>query len=476
MKLKLLIPAILFSTILNAQQSRFIGIWEGKINVGINLRIAFHFRDSSGTIITTMDSPDQSAYGMATDYTYVRNDSIFTGISKYKVSIAGLLTSDSTISASFKQGVAVPLELKKVLKVTVATRPQTPVAPFSYNSEDVSYSSIAKGITIAGTLTSPKTDPNIRYIKAPTYPAILLITGSGPQNRDEAIMGHKPFAVIADYLTKKGFIVLRVDDRGTGKSSGNFNKATSADFADDVTGGINYLKKRKDVDTTRIGLLGHSEGGMIAPMVAAKRRDIDFLVLLAGVGIKPIDLMTEQNLAIFNTAGISKKTQYAYGLLYEKIAMAIVNAKDSAAAVKAAAAVLDNWLKGKDKSILTELHLETKSQQNAYTLGMASSISGPWYKYFLTYDPAPVLKKVNAKVLAINGDKDIQVLSKSNLAGIEAGLKQTRSVYEIHEIPGVNHLFQNCVKCTVNEYGELDETISPKVLELIGNWLTRTVL
>lgn len=476
MKIKLCIFALLFSTALCAQQNKFLGIWEGKINVGVSLRIGFHFSlDSTGKFITTMDSPDQGAFGLPTDYTYIGDDSVFTEIKKYQVSFSGVLTNDSTINGFFKQMASVPLQLKKVAKLNVAIRPQTPVEPFPYNSEDVSYYA-GKSVQIAGTLTYPKIDSNINYIKAPVYPAILLITGSGPQNRDEEIMGHNPFAVIADYLTKKGFIVLRVDDRGIGKSTGDFSKATSADFADDVIAGINFLKKRKDVDTARIGLLGHSEGGMIAPMVAAKRKDIDFLVLLAGPGIKPIDLMTEQNISVFNSMGISKKTQEAYGPLYKKIAMAVAKGKDSAASVKAASLVLNNWLKGKDTAILKELGLETPQQQKTYVINMTASLSGPWYKYFLSYDPAPVLKKVNTKVLVVNGDKDIQVLSRSNLAGMEAALKKTRSAYEIHEIRGVNHLFQNCTTCTVNEYGELDETISPKVLELIGDWLLRKVL
>lgn len=245
MKIKLCLLTIFFSTNLCAQQNKFIGIWEGKINVGVNLRIAFHFsQDSAGNFITTMDSPDQSAFGLPTDYTYISNDSVFTGIKKYQVSFTGKLTSDSTISGAFKQTASVPLQLKKVVKVNVATRPQTPVEPFPYNSEDVSYNS-GKSVQVAGTLTYPKIDPNINYIKAPVYPAVLLITGSGPQNRNEEIMGHKPFAVIADFLTKKGFIVLRVDDRGTGKSTGDYSKATSGDFADDVIAGVNFLKKEK---------------------------------------------------------------------------------------------------------------------------------------------------------------------------------------------------------------------------------------
>jgi len=476
MKIILLITAILLSSTLFSQDNKFSGIWEGKINVGVSLRIAFHFNeDSAGNIVTTMDSPDQSAFGMPTDYTTLSNDSIYTVIKQYNISFSGKLTSDTTISGAFKQVASVPLLLKKVLKVTTVIRPQTPAEPFPYNTEEVSYASV-KEVRVAGTLTSPKLDSNTRNNKATSYPAILLISGSGPQNRDEEVMGHKPFAVIADFLTKKGFIVLRVDDRGTGKTTGNFNESTTEDFADDVIAGIDFLKKRKDVDTLKIGLLGHSEGGMIAPMVAAKRKDIDFLVLLAGPGIKPIDLMTEQNLAIFNSMGMSNKTQQAYGVLYKKITMTIVNGKDSISKVNEATHVLNSWLKERDSSILNDLGLETPQKQKTYVNNMVTSLDRKWFKYFLNYDPAPILKKVNAKVLVLNGNKDIQVISKSNLAGMEAALKKTSSVFEVHEIPGVNHLFQNCITCTVNEYGQLDETISPIVLEKIGEWLVKTVL
>jgi len=436
--------------------------------MGINLRIAFHFnKDSIGNYVTTMDSPDQSAYGMATDYTTLKNDSIFTGINKYKVSFAGLLINDTTINGTFKQTASVPLILKKVAQVGKAKRPQTPVDP-QYKIEEVSYSS---GLNkIAGTLSYPKVST---YEK---FPTVLLITGSGPQNRDEEIMGHKPFAVISHYLTMKGFMVLRVDDRGIGESTGDFNSATSADFADDVQAGIAFLRQRKDVDLKKIGLLGHSEGAMIAQIVAAKRKDIDFLILMAGPGIKPVDLMTEQNVAIFKSMGISEKTRDAYRPLYKSMALGVVTAKDSVAAAKNTFAVLQAWIKGKDSSMLKELGLETTSRQKTYLKNMNDALTGPWYKYFMTYDPAPNLKKINAKVLAINGDKDVQVLPQSNLGGIEAGLKNTKSVYEIHTIKGVNHLFQKCNSCTVNEYGMLEETISPEVLELVGSWLARKVV
>ncbi|MEO5985280.1 MAG: alpha/beta fold hydrolase, partial [Ferruginibacter sp.] len=447
----------------------------GKINAGISLRIVFHFtQDSSGKLITTMDSPDQSTVGLPTDFTLVQNDSIYTGIEKYKVFFSGKLISDTVINGFFKQTIPIPLLLRKVSAASVTIRRQTPVAPFPYNSENITYPSV-NGVKIAGTITTPKLPPNTENIQATKYPALILISGSGPQNRDEEILGHKPFAVIADYLTKKGFIVLRVDDRGTGESTGEYNKATSLDFADDIQYGLNYLKKRADIDTGKIGMLGHSEGAMIAQIIAAKRKDIDFLIMLAGPGIKTIDLMTEQNLAIFKTMGITKNTIDAYGPLYKELSLAIVNSRDSLSADNASRKVFNKWVKGKDSSILKELKLLNSESQRSYLNAMISTLRGPWYKYFLSYNPSPYLQKIHAKILVLNGEKDIQVLSKTNLAGMQASLQKTKSDFEIHEIKGINHLFQKCNNCTLSEYGVLEETISPTVLQLIGNWLERKV-
>ncbi len=456
-------------------QQKFTGIWEGKINVGITLRIVFNItQDNSGNLITTMDSPDQSALGLPTDFTLVNNDSIHTGIEKFKVSFSGKLISDTAINGFFTQTIPVPLLLKKVSAASVAIRRQTPVAPFPYHSENITYSSV-NGVKIAGTITVPKLPPNTENIQATKYPALILISGSGPQNRDEEILGHKPFAVIADHLTRNGFIVLRVDDRGTAESTGNYNRATSLDFVDDIQYGLNYLKKREDVDTGKIGMLGHSEGAMIAQIIAAKRNDIDFMVLLAGPGIKTIDLMTEQNLAVFKTMGITKKTIDAYGPLYKEISLTIINSRDSLLADRSANKVFNKWVKGKDSSILKELEISTPESQRTYLNAMVSTLSGPWYKYFLSYNPSTYLQKIHTKILVLNGDKDIQVLSKSNLAGMKASLQKTRSDFEIHEIKGVNHLFQNCTTCAVSEYGVLEESISPTVLQLMGKWLARKV-
>lgn len=469
MKLILSFCLMLLSCWVNAQSKNYVGIWEGKINVGITLRIAFHIsQDASGKYASTMDSPDQSAFGMLTDYTRLKDDSIFVGIDKYKVAFAGLLVNDSTINGSFTQTASVPLVLKKVVKVTSSIRSQTPAPPFPYKTEEVNYKN--KQVRIAGMLSYPNSTSGGKY------PAILMITGSGPQNRDEEIMGHKPFAVIADYLTRKGFMVLRVDDRGTGESSGDFGTSTSADFAEDVKAGINFLKERSDVDYSKVGLLGHSEGAMIAQIVAAERKDINFLILMAGPGIKPIDLMTEQNIAVLKTVGITEKARNAYGPLYKSVALGIVNAKDSLQAIKKISAAFEQWSLSQDSSTLKQLGLATMDDQQTYLKNMHAALAGGWYKYFLTYDPAPNLKKVRAKVLAINGDKDIQVLAESNLAGLEANLKVAKADYEIHKIKNANHLFQTCTTCTLTEYGALDETISPEVLALMGGWLERKVL
>jgi pimeloyl-ACP methyl ester carboxylesterase len=458
-------------------QQKFIGSWEGTINVGVNLRIGFNFKaDGIGGYTTTMDSPDQSAFGIPTDRTYLSADSIFTEIEKFKVIFSGKLVNDSTIKGVFHQGGDVPLQLKKVGKITAKERKQTPKPPFGYISEDVTYFNADKSIRFGATITYPAPEPGVDYVQAPKFPTVLLITGSGPQNRDEEFAGHKPFSVIADHLTKLGFQVMRVDDRGTGKTTGNFITATSADFADDVEAGIAFLKSRSQTNQSRIGLLGHSEGGMIAPMVAAKRNDIYFMVLMAGPGIPVSELMTEQNIAILRSAGLSDTVTNAYGELYKSITLTIVKAKDSAEAISKGRSVIGKWAREYEVSTRAAVGLETQQAQEKYINDLWSQLSVPWYKFFLQYDPAPALKKTKAKVLAINGDKDIQIISASNLAGIENALKKSKSPgYEIIEMPGLNHLFQTCTKCNVMEYGELEETISPKALKKIGDWLTKNV-
>lgn len=470
MKKRCFVPIILLLTIAISSfaqsTTKFTGIWEGKLNLGVELRIVFNIKENGkGGLVSTADSPDQAVYGLKCDTTSLNADAITIEMHDLKASFTGRLLNDSTLNGVFTQLADVPLTLKKVDKQpSERKRPQTPQPPFSYKSEDVGYDNADKSLHYGATITIPEGNG--------PFPAAVLITGSGAQNRDEEIMGHKLFAVIADYLTPKGFIILRVDDRGVGKSTGKFSEATSADFANDVNASVDYLLSRQEVDQKKVGLIGHSDGGMIAPMLAANRKDIDFIVLLAGPGVKIIDLMAEQNAAILHSAGISQPAIDAYTPLYKEMAGQIINAADSTSALTAVKKTLNTWIAKTDTSLVKELGLQEAKSRDDMATQLAQVMYSPWFKYFLSFDPAPYLEKLKCKVLAINGDKDIQVISRQNLPGIEASLKKSKvKNYTIKEMRGLNHLFQTCNKCTLEEYGDLEETFSPAALQIIGEWL-----
>ena len=451
---------------------KFVGTWEGKLNVGVELRVVFHIKDSSnGSLTTTADSPDQSAYGMPCNSTSVKENEITIEMEKLNASYTGKLVNDSTIEGIFTQGADVGLILKKVEKPLVIkkpNRPQTPQPPFQYNIDEVEYDNADKTVHLGATLTYPRG-------RGP-FPVAILITGSGQQDRDETIFGHKPFAVIADHLTKNGFAVLRVDDRGTGKSTGEVMSATSEDFAKDVMTSIDYLRTRKEIDATKMGLIGHSEGGIIAPMVAVQKKDIAFIILLAAPGEKVLDLMTEQNGAYLRSTGITDEASQQYMLLYKNILTAVSNYNDSVSQKRAAAEKLNAWCSATNENVMKELGLYEKEDREKYLAAMIPALNSPWFRYFINFDPAFYLQKLSCKVLALNGSKDIQVVSKSNLPGIEAALKKSKArIYEVKELPGLNHLFQPCEKCTVNEYSELEETFSPEALKVIADWLNKNV-
>ncbi|RYY71012.1 MAG: alpha/beta hydrolase [Chitinophagaceae bacterium] len=375
------------------------------------------------------------------------------------------------LTGQFFQGRAFDLLLKKVKTATVLSkpkRPQTPKPPFSYKSIDLSFENKDRSIKYGGTLTLPDTSG----IKK--YPAVILISGSGPQDRDETIFGHKPFAIIADELSKKGFAVLRLDDRGTGKTTGNHAIANSADFANDTEAALDYLLQNKFIDVAHVGLIGHSEGGQIAPMVAAKRKEIKFIVLLAGPGIPGLDLLTEQNVAIVKSSGVDAAVAEQYGLLFKKLSSAIIASKDSAAAVENGITVLQNWQV--PDSVKTLFKVDKAAGRKTYMKEMVAALYNPWFRYFLQYDPADNLKKLSCAVLALNGSKDLQVLPASNLEGIKKALQQSKtSNYEIKEIPQLNHLFQTCRQCSLDEYSTLEESFSPVALEIMSTWLLKQV-
>lgn len=450
------------------QQKGISGTWYSKLKAGVELRMVFHFiKDSTGKYTTVMDSPDQSVFDIPTTSTKIAGDSIFVDIKNALASFAGVLVNDSLITGTFTQGIKFPLQLTRN-KVAPVVKPQTPIPPYPYASKDVIYFTPDKARQFGATITIPNGQG--------PFPAALLITGSGPQNRDEEIMGHKIFAVLADHLTKNGFIVLRVDDRGIGKSTGDFSTATSLDFANDVNNGIEYLKARPEVNKNKIGLIGHSEGGMIAPMVATNRKDIDFLILLAAPGIKITELMTEQNAAILQSNGISAKAAKSYASFYKELLKSIINSPDSITVRKKSTLLLNKWTSHTDSTILKELNWDDGLSRMELLNSLLSTFNTPWFNYFLRFDPQPYLKKVTSKVLAINGSRDLQVIAASNLAGIKKSLgKNKKEFYEIKEMKGLNHLFQTCNSCTLNEYGELNETFSPATLNYITDWLWKNV-
>jgi imidazolonepropionase-like amidohydrolase/pimeloyl-ACP methyl ester carboxylesterase len=440
-------------------------IWEGKLKAGaIEIRLVFHFfKQKDGSYAGTMDSPDQGAKDLDLDEVSIKDDAV-----RIELKSAGLVfqgkrgKEGQEISGDFKQaGRSFPLTLKKVTKVSESRRPQTPHKPYPYDEIDVAYESKAPGIKLAGTLTVPRsTGP---------FPAVLLIQGSGAHDRDETIFGHKPFLVLADYLTRRGIAVLRVDKRGVGGSSGSTREGTSAAFADDVLAGVEFLKNRPEVKPSQIGLIGHSEGGAIAPLAASRSRDVAFIVLLAGPGLPGEQTLYIQGAALLKVAGASAEELARQKQMQERIFSVLRQEKDNAAAEKkiraAIAELTSGGGKGGDKAIAEALPLVE---------GQVQMVTSPWFRYFLDYDPRPALRKVTCPVLALNGEKDLQVDAPLQLKAIETALKEAGN-HDVtaRELPNLNHLFQTCKTGSVSEYGAIEETIAPSVLETIADWILK---
>ena len=468
---------ILFSAFLLGKadaQKNITGTWEGRLSAAsTSLRLVIHIKaDKDGGYSALLDSPDQGAKDIPVSRIQMAGDSLYVEIATARATVSGILTSDSTFSGEWQQGASLPLELKKQSTVTPQAnllRPQTPTPPFPYQSLDVVYNNKDKSIRYGATVTKPKG-------KGP-FPALLLLTGSGPQNRDEELFGHKPFAVIADYLTRRGYLVLRADDRGVGQTTGNREQATSEDFATDAVAGINYLRSLPDVDKGKIGLLGHSEGGMIAQIVAAQRNDIAFVIMLAAPGQQVIDLMTGQNKAILQSAGLPPATVKSYAALYKPLVSAIAFSNTDSAAFTAATRVVDAWLLNAPKeTVMHTTGISDEESKKKFVRQFVSSAGSPWFRYFLRYKPDDYVRKMKARVLALNGDRDIQVLSGANLAALKTSLQKSRvKNFDVIELKGLNHLFQQCKTCTINEYAQLEETIAPQALATIGSWLAKHI-
>jgi dienelactone hydrolase len=422
--------------------AEYAGDWKGTLNAGaVKLRVALHIGDT-----TTFDSLDQGAIGMPASSAVADGKIIvtITGVGSFE----GALSADGeTLAGILKQGAGqLPLSFTRGSFET-ARRPQTPQAPFPYRTEDVSYDNpAAPGVRLAGTLTLPE--------GAGPFPAVVLITGSGSQDRDSTLFLHKPFLVLADHLTRNGVAVLRVDDRTASASRGATAADTSADYATDVAAGVAFLRTRPGIDGARIGLIGHSEGGMIAPMVARDDPSIAFLVLWAGQSVPGKDVVVEQVRVGAAAAGAGPQQAEASAQLQTRLLDAIIAAPDANAARAAAAAVFTGA--GLPAPAAAELQQLTSS----------------WYRYFIAYDPAPALKAVAAPMLALLGEKDTQVTPRQNLGAFETAFAG-RDNASVVLLAGLNHLFQTAKTGATDEYGEIEETIAPAALDAMTAWIRR---
>lgn len=441
-----------------------VGIWEGPVKVGgLEQRLVFKVSEKDGKLSAKLDSPDQGAKDIPLDTVEVKDGKLIVTLKAAKASFEGKISEDGTTAVGeWKQaGVGYPLTVKKVDKVAELNRPQTPKKPFPYTSEDVTFENATAKIKLAGTLTIPK--------GGGPFPVVVMVTGSGPQDRDETLFEHKPFLVIADHFTRKGIAVLRYDDRGVAKSGGKFVGSTSADFATDAYAAVQYLKTRKEFDPKRIGIAGHSEGGMIAPMVAAEHPDdIGFIVMMAGPGVSGAEVIKAQTTDLLKTSNETAETVKLMVQLNELIIPIGLEKIPEAEMKKKLVAEVQKFLSGLTEAQKKALEADKTEAFDA----LAAKISDPWMNYFLKYDPKPVLQKVTCPVLAINGEFDIQVRAKENLAAIDAALKAGgNAAYKTHEIPGTNHLFQPTKTGKLEEYGKIEVTFDPATLTLMADWI-----
>ena len=438
------------------------GKWNGILKVqGMQIKIAFNVNKTDSGYKSTMDSPDQKAFGIPVESTTYTNGIIKFAIPKGLIEYLGAVKNDSIIIGHLTQaGQSMPLNLSRneVVKEKVL-RPQEPVKPYPYYSEDITFQNKKANITLAGTLTLPKQEGN--------FPVVVLISGSGPENRDEELKGHKPFLVLSDFLTKNGIAVLRFDDRGTAQSKGDYNTATSVDFASDVDAAVNYLLTRKEINKNKIGLMGHSEGGAIAPMVAVQNKNVKFIVLLAGTGIPGDQLLLLQQELVARAMGVSEadiqKEKTINTGAYNLITKSTDNQKlKTDLSTYYTQAYKDNPIPDSSKSMSTTDMV--KFQVN--------SLTTPWIEYFIKYNPVPTLQRVKCPVLAIGGDKDLQVPATINLDAINAALtKGGNKNVTIKQLPKLNHLFQECTTGSPSEYAQIEQTFSPTALVVILTWL-----
>ena len=439
---------------LNASETQEIeGDWTGVLDLGVSeLSLNVHLSLNQDELEGSLSCPEQN-FTLPIEAVNYHNSSLSFKVPQLLVSYQGTLT-EGEIIGTFTQAKEFPLILKKgIIKAPVRVRPQVDaVNPNLYVNEELR---IKNGeVTLAGTLTLPKGNG--------PFTTVIFIAGSGPNDRDENILGHKPFLVISDHLARHGIASLRLDKRGVGASTGNFEEATCADFVKDTQAAIDFIKKRKEVHS--LGLLGHSEGGMLAPEIANSSHDVDFIILLAGTGAKGSDVLVHQSGLILKAEGASPERIQQHQNLLTSVIEVLQEKKDIDETIKRLSSKLDGTLQ--------PLPPAAQEEWEAQVNQIHEALKTPWFQSFLNYDPRQALSNVDVPVLALNGSLDLQVCPKQNLREIEKTLKEGKNPPAvILELKGLNHLFQTAKTGSPNEYIQIEETIAPEILELISNWI-----
>jgi len=449
------------------EQSRVIGNWLGTLSLpGATLRLGFEVSEAADGLTTTMRSIDQGNAEIPVATTVLEADSVTFSIPAIAGEFKGTLgPSADTISGTWSQGgTSIPLTLARTDVMPTVRRPQEPQGPLPYEALEVEFSNMEEGHSLAGTLTLPPGDG--------PFPAAVLISGSGPQDRDEALLGHRPFLVLADHLTRAGIAVLRFDDRGVGGSGGTFETATSDDFAGDVRGAVRYLAEREEIDITEIGLIGHSEGGLIAPMVAAESDQVAFIVLLAGPGVDGETILLSQGEAIGRADGLDEEGLRRNQETSRNIYAILRNTPDTTRAAVLLEPLIRETFDLMPAQARTEAGLDASGALEQAVQSSLTMLNSAWFRRFLEYDPRPTLERVQVPVLAIVGEKDLQVLAEPNSEAIRAALRAGGNPdFEVRILPGLNHLFQTATTGAPSEYGDIEETFAPAALEAVSNWI-----
>ncbi len=433
------------------------GTWQGALETnGMRYRLQLRIsHDAQGKLVASMDSIDQGINGFRAAQVTQSQSAVHLDLPAVRGVYDGNLNpANNVLSGTWRQGAdSSELTFKRSDQILELRRPQVPVKPYPYKEEELTFPNSQSGISLAATLTTPR-GPG-------PFPAAILLVGSGPLDRDETDSGHRPFLILADHLTRQGIAVLRYDKRGVGKSSGDYEEATTADFADDAQAALAFLKRRKEIDARKIGIVGHSEGGIIAPLIASRSNDVSWIVILAGPATKGEETLLLQSDLITRAAGMTTE-QVAKSLDFDRESYNLVrHAQDRR--------VLENQLQD-----LVKVSGIGPAAPSAFLQRQIHWTSSPWFRYFLDYDPALALQNTKCPVLVLSGERDLQVPPKENLPLARKALETGGNKdFQVIELPDLNHQFQHCYLGLPAESRAIEETFAPEALSTISTWILK---